>query len=108
MAVSVSRKGDLIELGANGAYRLEQAVLVAPTGDEARHPTLAVAAADEEAPPRPWKLYKRTDTDGKTPDGEGVDQPTTYTYRYDLVGEFIADDEEAAITEAKRLIAAEG
>jgi hypothetical protein len=104
MTVSVSRKGDLIELGANGAYRLEQAVLVAPDGDEACHPTLA-AAADEEAPARPWKLYKRVDTDGKTPDGEGVDQPTTYTYRYDLVREFVADDEEAAITEAKRLIA---
>lgn len=90
MALSVNKRGDVIELGAGGAYRLEQAVLAAPD------------AADPEA--RPWKLYKRTDTNGVAPDGDGNDQPTSYTYRYEHEAEFIADDEEAAIKEARRLI----
>jgi hypothetical protein len=108
MTLQVSRKGDLIELGAGGAYRLEQAVLVAPNGDEARHPTLAEEATDEETPSRPWKLTRRVDTNGTTPDADGNEQPTAYTYRYDPVAEFMADDEEAAIKEARRLISERG
>lgn len=114
MAVKVSRKGDLIELGAGGAYRLEQVVIVLPGGDEARHPTLAETASDDDAAPRPWKLYRRVDNDmGEDANGNAtrVDadgQPTTYEYRYDFVAEFLADDEAAAIDEAQKRIASEG
>ena len=116
MAVKVSRKGDLIELGAGAAYRLEQAVLVAADGSEARHPTLAASAGDDDAdgPPRPWKLYRRVENEmGEDDNGNatrlGADgKPTTYEYRYDAMAEFMADDEAAAIDQAQSLIEKEG
>ena len=113
MAVKVSRKGDLIELGAGAAYRLEQAVLVAPDGQESRHPTLAEPASDD-APARPWKLYRRVENEmGEDDNGNatrlGADgKPTTYEYRYDAMAEFMADDEAAAIDQAQSLIEKEG
>lgn len=90
-ALAVSRKGDLIELDG-GAFRLERVVL-----------TVEGEARPDDAPDT-YKVYRRLDTDGKSPDQNGVMQPTSYTYRYEQVGEpFHAESEEAAIDEAQRL-----
>ncbi len=101
MTVRTTRKGDMIEFNG-GEFRLERVVLTAE-GEARRDDGEGV-----------FKLYRKvetaegTDADGNptrvTPDGEGVDQPTTYLYRYEPAGEFTAADDDAAITEAKRLI----
>lgn len=100
-ATTATRKGDMIEFG-DGAHRLERVVL---TADGVRR------EAGDDGDLSTYKLYARsetpegTDDDGNpcrlTPDGD----PTTYTYRYDPIAEFTAADDDAAETEAKRLIA---
>lgn len=83
-APKVTRKGDVIELDG-GAYRLERVVI----RDEG-------PAVDDPNPT--YKLYERVDA---TDDTE-----TSYTYRYEPVGDaFDADDDDAAINEAASLMA---
>lgn len=114
MTLSVSRKGDIIELGKDGAYRLERSV-IRISEHEARHPDLVVADnVDGADAPGHYKVFRKVDNEmGEDDNGNetriGADgQPTTYAYRYDAMGDFTAADDDAAIDEAKRLVSAEG
>ena len=96
-SVTASRKGDMVEFNG-GDYRLERVVITEP----------GAAVHDDGA--GTFKLFRKVDNETKVVDGEETlvnadGDPTTYTYRYDVVGEFTAADDDAAETEAKRLIA---
>lgn len=109
MTLKVGRKGDIITFG-DDEYRLERVAIVNPEGTEAVNRELAPAdagEADDEPVPVLYRLYKRADTNGvhADPHKDGEEGPTSYTYRFDPIGEFEAIDDDAATTEAKRLIA---